>query len=331
VGNVIAEQYKVYVGGLYGNSPLSPRTAETLRSKILEYGFRVVELDQQPDLYVAYDLNPKELKDVEGIGLPKERRVLIRNEPEVVWPINFSRRNVSRFGLVISLGRSKAFDENADNWPQFWVQTPPRISEKERLKHSVIMCGNKISLVRGELYSLRRLVLAKSTSLDLFGFGWDYSTRKKLRILFSTLKILLKAGRTPHFFGIGSWFHPTHMSKGAPSDKLATLAKYRTTIVIENSREYITEKLFDAFFARTIPIYVGPALDDFMIPNHLVISVEPTVGALLAGMKQSELLDYDEWRENLDNWLKQDEVKLNWNQENVYLRVLNRILAQMLI
>jgi len=50
-------------------------------------------------------------------------------------------------------------------------------------------------------------------------------------------------------------------------DKIATLSGYRFSLCFENTRfpGYVTEKIFDGFFAGTIPVYLGaPDIGDFV-------------------------------------------------------------------
>jgi hypothetical protein len=52
--------------------------------------------------------------------------------------------------------------------------------------------------------------------------------------------------------------------------------QYRFSLIIENSLDYVSEKLFDAIQFGTVPIYVGPQLSEFGIPNEVAIQCEPS-------------------------------------------------------
>ncbi len=55
--------------------------------------------------------------------------------------------------------------------------------------------------------------------------------------------------------------------RGPVPDKVAALSGYRFSVCFENSRfpGYVTEKIFDCFFAGTIPVYLGaPDIADFV-------------------------------------------------------------------
>jgi hypothetical protein len=91
---------------------------------------------------------------------------------------------------------------------------------------------------------------------DLFGSEWDkplFSGRLAgvnlpLRLMYRRIGLLkrVKVARFPSF-------------RGPVQSKNATLQKYRFCIAYENCAEpdYLSEKLFDCFFAGCVPIYLG--------------------------------------------------------------------------
>jgi hypothetical protein len=86
------------------------------------------------------------------------------------------------------------------------------------------------------------------------------------------------AGKEFDLYGIG-WQKPflgetpemrraiTTCYRGPVDDKLATLKQYRFTFTMENTSApgYVTEKIFDAIFAGSIPLYLGaPDITDYV-------------------------------------------------------------------
>ncbi len=63
--------------------------------------------------------------------------------------------------------------------------------------------------------------------------------------------------------------------RGTVRDKLALLARYRFALVYENTRfpGYVSEKLFDCFFARCIPVYSGAPDVALYVPPAAFIDV----------------------------------------------------------
>jgi hypothetical protein len=80
----------------------------------------------------------------------------------------------------------------------------------------------------------------------------------------------------------------------------------------------LTEKLFDAFFARCIPVYVGPSVDKYEIPVNLVVQVDPTLDSIERGIEIAKAMDYEQWRTSLNAWLMSDAVFKKWSAANVY-------------
>jgi hypothetical protein len=175
-----------------------------------------------------------------------------------------------------------------------------------------------MSFIRGELYSLRRQVVTKSELIDVFGPGWQMSATSKVKKLLAEMLIALLAGRLPKIIGLRFWFRRPNNYSGLSNDKIETLRKYKYSLVIENSVEFLTEKLFDCFFSSTIPIYVGPPLSLFGIPENLVVQVDPDLESVLNGIKAAENVDYEVWVKSLKSWMGEDSTKLRWNAIDVY-------------
>lgn len=98
---------------------------------------------------------------------------------------------------------------------------------------------------RGELYSVRRdIAHAAETvcrnSFGLYGRGWDGGRVSRLNMLKSARKYACYAGFA--------------------DDKIYAQSQYRFAIAYENCEGnygYLSEKIFDAFAARTVPVYRG--------------------------------------------------------------------------
>lgn len=83
--------------------------------------------------------------------------------------------------------------------------------------------------------------------------------------------------------------------RGRAHDKVDTLARYRFGLCIENTRfpGYISEKLFDALYAGTIPVYLGaPDVADY-VPEDAYVAVDrfedlESLRAFLAAMEVRE-------------------------------------------
>lgn len=108
----------------------------------------------------------------------------------------------------------------------------------------VTIYSNKIISHKNSLYEERikafDYFFDKNEGIDLYGIGWDTSTRESI---------------------VKSY-------KGKCGAKKDVLKNYKFSICFENSKNYpgyITEKIFDCFAAGTIPIYYGaPNVKDYI-------------------------------------------------------------------
>ena len=67
--------------------------------------------------------------------------------------------------------------------------------------------------------------------------------------------------------------------------KIETVSRYRFCLALENSSEtdYVTEKIFDAFEAGTVPVYLGaPNVDEYVPPNSYINAADFSDAADLA-------------------------------------------------
>lgn len=90
-----------------------------------------------------------------------------------------------------------------------------------------------------------------------------------------------------------------------PQAKRRVLAHYPFTIAIENSRcfDYVTEKVYDALMAGSIPLYLGASNIEDYVPDKSIIRVDlfsspKELAAYLHQLLESkeELKSYQEWR-----------------------------------
>jgi hypothetical protein len=87
--------------------------------------------------------------------------------------------------------------------------------------------------------------------------------------------------------------------RGVVDDKLSLLARYRFALVFENTRfpGYISEKLFDCFFARCIPIYSGaPDIAQYVPPPAFIdarqFATVPDLERFLRGITEADARRY---------------------------------------
>lgn len=155
----------------------------------------------------------------------------------------------------------------------------PSFYEKKLL---TLIASNKSSDFPSELYSFRRKIIEfyekneLGDSFDFYGFGWEDEGYKNYR--------------------------------GSVKQKIHTLSKYRFCICFENIcdlKGYITEKIFDCFFAGCVPIYLGANNVSDYIPDNTYISMADfdtleELDSFLMNMKEQE---YEEYMFNIKEYL----------------------------
>ncbi|MEN9954858.1 MAG: hypothetical protein RLZZ41_522 [Actinomycetota bacterium] len=266
--------------------------------------------DEDPDLVVCVDFHKSALPAVRKAKSKKIPTVLVANEPEVVIPEHSQIRILNEFDKVLKVGRPNS--PEALKWPQTWL---PIASNKERQDRVVLVNADKWSFVRGQHYWLRAASSSQFTSVDVFGFGWERTAWVRLAHRIFELWRTMASRTWPNFQGVTKILATPLNYMGSVSDKNSAMADYKVALVVENSSEFLTEKLFDAWFAGCIPVYVGPPVEAFGIPRSLVIQVtEPTVQGVRDGIDLAMAADREVFLANLREYLSSG-VEVEWKAE----------------
>jgi hypothetical protein len=318
--------YSIFLGGVNADSPESPGNSLSFSTRLKNLGFLSVTNPLEAQFAICVD-NEKDFQmNINRARISKERSIIVRNEPVVVCPENKLSRTGRRYGLSLDMGRPPSKSENSIPWPQQWptkmINFETNSSRHERI---ALVNGNKISFIPGELYSLRREAIMTIKSLDLYGTSWDLSSESKIRHALSNLVIAIKGGYFPRISGARYYFKRFPSWKGSPFDKRRVLFNYKYCLVIENSTEFMTEKLFDAFFSGCIPIYVGPELEEFPIPANLYFQAKPNLKSIKESLTEASKIDYKAWHIELCKWLNLDSTKKYWSADEVNTRVIKAI------
>jgi len=186
------------------------------------------------------------------------------------------------------------------------------------------MSANKFSFIKGELYSLRAKAYAEIKSLDLFGSGWNRSLFFDLLKLAKELQIaVLAAPRKLTSSCAGNLRIRPCNFLGPAEDKLEALSRYKVSLVIENSTEFMSEKLIDSILAGTIPVYVGPPVEIFGIPKELVVSAEPKILCIQAALAKAHGMSHKEWHMRAKKWIMEPGVRELWDSQIVFRLILD--------
>jgi hypothetical protein len=260
-------------------------------------GHEIVESNfgDDVDALVANSHNIEAINESITADVPLNRRILLIWEPRVVDNFPYTKKRSEFYGLVYapSVLWARKLESLNFKWPQtdFSDYNLSIQNWKKRKNKAVIVQANKFSLTRNEQYSTRRAVLVLDEKLqrniELYGHSWN------LGRLFDFKKSIIAFIRTPKslisFAGFKHIGYKYSSYRGPIENKYELISGYKVAIVIENSPDYVSEKLFDAIFSGAIAIYVGPSLATFGIPKDTAIQIENDAASI--NNKVQEILE----------------------------------------
>jgi len=266
----------------------------------------------------GYDLSTQDINTIDESDrviynemptiLPKDKDInksyLLIFESELIRKDNWDFNKHKYFNKIFTWK-----DDIVDNKKYFklnFSQEIPKSINKDLLKKEklcTLIAGNKKVNHPLELYSkrvegIRWFEKNYLSDFDFYGIGWDNYTHENryIRFLLHTTKI-------------SALFKPNFLSyKGKVDSKQEILQRYKFAICYENARDipgYITEKIFDCFFAGCIPIYWGASNVLEHIPKECFIDKRDfkTYKELYVFIKKMSDKDYLTYFEKIENFL----------------------------
>jgi len=241
-----------------------------LRTELLSFGINLSTEDI---------ISPEEADVLLYEGVSDDRRLNKISytwclESDIVRPEDFVVNNHKEFTKVFTWS-----DELVKFNPTKYIKTNysfcfpenVKIGMVGRTKLCALIAGNKFSLKDKELYSKRLEAIEwfekkHIDDFDLYGIYWDqFYSKSKIKLFrvinrLNFLRKLIKPIPRPSY-------------KGLVETKKDVLEKYKFSICYENASAdgYITEKIFDCFFAGCVPIYLGaPNILDYIPANCFI-------------------------------------------------------------
>jgi alpha(1,3/1,4) fucosyltransferase len=259
--------------------------------------------DGQEELIIFNDL-PKSLNPY---PLKSKKVYALLFESELIKPHNWVKKNHHDIDKIFTW-----HDPLVDNRKYFKFQFPqppiPKTLNLDRKVFCTLISGNKFSRHTNELYT-KRLDSIKYFSLYLkdqfqfYGMGWNIL---QLSFLPNSLNKVLKKLKIPNLY-----IKENTSFKGEASNKHHILSESLFSICYENAQNidgYITEKIFDCFFAKCIPIYWGPQNISSFIPentfiNRKLFKNDQELLTYLHSLTQEDIFQY---RDNINHYLQSD-------------------------
>jgi hypothetical protein len=309
--------------------------------------------NRSADFLLAINHNSRLYRKFIKSGGSKSRAILIRFEPDSVFPAQYKKRITSKYGLVISPGSTNHIG-NTDTqirWPYQYHLNPtkpsvldPQLTDilksdvrdelftfeswQKRTHTLTMIASNKVSPIGSANYSIRRK-MAKELPvevLEVYGQLWSDSLYEKIYHRLAVTVTAIRQGTIPNLTQIyGNLFRTYHTTNGIVADKHKLLQDSKFSLVIENSNSIVTEKIFDAIINGSIPIYIGPDINLVGLPKNLVCKVEGTANEILEALKLFDKETTQRYLLNMSKFIQGQDFLNDWGSAAVYTRMASRV------
>lgn len=151
-------------------------------------------------------------------------------------------------------------------WPQSFSAVHEHLWANRDRKFLIMMNANKLPRAYvNELYTARLRAVEffhRHGEIDLYGRNWDRMPARvgKVRTPATLRRLVAQAWQVKQRVWPNRLYAAmAAASRGPARSKSETVARYRFALCFENSilKGWLTEKLFDCFFAGTVPVYWG--------------------------------------------------------------------------
>jgi hypothetical protein len=297
-----------------------------LKKKFLDRDYDLSTVDINPindSVALIYNDAPRLYHDYSM----KDKSFLLAFESELIIKNNFDKSIHEIFNKIFTWSDDLIDNEKyiKFNFSHLLVNDIS-LSLQNKNKFCCIIAGNKNANDPRELYSKRIEAIRffeqnYSSDFDLYGTGWDL-------YLYLGNKVVNSADlKKPLFAPI----FPSY--KGKVESKKDTLSNYKFSICYENAKDipgYITEKIFDCFFAGCVPVYWGANNVGDHIPSSCFIdkrdfSTYEELYLFLATMKDSVYLEYLNSIKNFLSSGKASAFDANYVTDNIVNTILKDI------
>ena len=295
-----------------------------------EQGISVSTIDTEPldsyDAIIFFDYpgdHNRYLKKI--IDMKFENLYLFLFENEIIKPDNWKMDHYRYFKKIFTWR-----DDIIDNKKIFKFFLPNKIPDaisfniSQKTKFCCMIAGNKKNNQPRELYSERIRAIKwfeknQPAHFDLYGKGWDIRLPSSL----TPLKPVLQP--------IYNKFFPHYaFYRGEITSKRTILEQYKFSICYENVRDipgYITEKIFDCFFAGCVPIYLGASNVTDYIPENSFIDKRKfsDYSELFDYITELSEDDYMQYLQSIEDYIKSEKI-LPFGAESFVNIIFNEIL-----
>lgn len=302
-----------------------------LKEKLHDLGIELVPITRKSvDLLIFFEFRREAKKLLKKTQ--KENRALFTIEPQSVNPFQYLKRSQSKFGKVFVISPLFVSNESQIYFDWFCILekvknfSPDINSNQERRIALSIVNANKFSFTKNSQYMIRTRLIKQLSTLGIeiivAGNQWQINFLNQFyRQLKSFINALINYQK-PNWKG---FYLPLKTNDkirliGTVENEIEHLQKFEYALVIENDSQYLSEKLFNAICAGCVPLYFGPNLKLFGIPEAVAINISE--------MKPDKIVELASNKEVCINvkvagqvWFNQPETQKYWSQEAAAERI----------
>jgi len=269
-----------------------------------------------------------------------ENRTLIIVEPRSVHPEQFRKGVRRQYGRVIALSRRHLNGSMGEIWKGGHLSSPSAVlaevakgQQLDRKPNTVgLINENKFSLISGSQYKKRYLVINEfienGHEFSLAGKDWDKG-------LAWTIAKQIHSGIRALSARIVPDFRQCHLPMNVNNKNLSYFGRVdsqfdflRTlqfAVVIENEANYITEKLLNAVIAGCVPLFFGPPLSEFGIPDDVAIQINGLNQSFFDALQNCSREQIDQVILRGRQWITSTSTLARWGVLSGFERLASRI------
>jgi hypothetical protein len=329
----------------------SDEVCPPLSGQLSDLGFALEEDIRKSEYLVSFDHNQAQYDAFKRFGGVKENAVLIRLEPQAVYPAQHREMIENLYGFILTPGSLPHNGALMIPWPYYYNQNPLKpqrntlelkILVYEALENGIfnfsewadrpltlsLIASNKVSSIRANNYRLRRRIAyaLPREKLSVYGGLWNSSILSRFKHRAGVFSFSIRSRVFPNLLEIyGNFFRKYVTTVGIIPDKHEVIRKSKFSLVIENDNNYVSEKLIDTFLGGSIPIYFGGNFEATGIPPELVFSSFSNPQEILDFIDKFSEKAVREYQGNVVKWLQSDSFLMLWDGDRVFATIADEI------
>lgn len=269
------------------------------------------------DCVIFLDFPAGEITELAKKALSHKKKILITFENEVVLKNNWLKKNHKLFDIILTWN-----DDYIDNKKYFKIMIPGLsqhnksyefLSFNDKKNLSCMITWKKKYYHKNSTQFIKKKIINYfeknnfTNDFHLYGPNWNetvfsYSSIFKF-LNYPRFKLLRKM---ICFEKLSTW-------KGLMENKKKNLRNYKFSFIIENAinyNGYMSDKIFECFYAGTVPIYLGATNVNSYIPNDCFIDFRKfkDMSQLHNYLINVDQQSYDLYIDNIKNFLKNKNI-----------------------